>query len=482
MNYNKLIFELSVKGRRGYSLEKSSLDFSKAASIIPDKFKASSKPDLPELSELDVVRHYTNLSDKNFSVDKGFYPLGSCTMKYNPVVNEEMASLDGFANLHPYQDESTIQGALQLMYEVQNQLAEIAGMDLMTLQPAAGAHGELTGITLIKAYHEDRNDKKRTKILVPDSAHGTNPATVAMAGYDVVQIKSYPNGKVSLESLKENLSDEVAGLMLTNPNTLGIFESDIAEIAELVHDAGGLLYYDGANANAILGQSRAGDMGFDVIHFNIHKTFSTPHGGGGPGSGTVGVKNILAPYLPVPTVVKNGDKYSLNYNIPKSIGKMKDFYGHFLVLVRAFTYISILGSDGLKEASTIAVLNANYMAKKLKEVFKLPIGDLFKHEFVLSSLKEANGVTTLDIAKRLLDFGYHPPTVYFPLIVDQAIMIEPTETESKHTIDAFIEAMLKIAEEAKTNPEIVKSAPHSTIVKRPDEVKAAKDTILSYTE
>lgn len=477
-NYEKIIFEISKEGRVGYKLPEQ--DTAPTKFEIPENMLNKEELTLPEVSEFDVVRHYTNLSDKNYSVDKGFYPLGSCTMKYNPKINEEMAGLPGFSAVHPLQDESTVQGALEMMYEAGESLAEIAGMDTLTFQPAAGAHGELTGIMLIKAYHEDRGDFKRNKIIIPDSAHGTNPATVIMAGYEVVEIESNEDGRVSMESLKGVLSDEIAGLMLTNPNTLGIFESDIAEIADLVHGVGGLLYYDGANANAILGECRAGDMGFDVVHFNVHKTFSTPHGGGGPGAGPVGVKDILRPYLPVPVIEKTGDKYSLNYDVPKSIGKVKSFYGHFAVALRTYSYLLTMGADGLRRASEIAVLNANYMAKKLNGVYNLPVGDIFKHEFVLSGLKEANGVTTLDIAKRLLDFGYHPPTVYFPLIIDQAIMIEPTETESKADIDGFIEAMLAIAEEAKTNPDVVKGAPHSTPVKRPDEVLAARSPILTY--
>jgi glycine dehydrogenase subunit 2 len=367
------------------------------------------------------------------------------------------------------------------MYEIDGALSEIAGMDKMSLQPAAGAHGELTGLMVIKAFHENNGDFKRNKIIVPDSAHGTNPAPAAMCGYKPIEIKSTKEGLVDLEALKSVLGDDVAGLMLTNPNTLGLFEKEIAEIADLVHAAGGLLYYDGANANAILGHARPGDMGFDVVHFNIHKTFSTPHGGGGPGSGPIGVKKHLIPFLPVPLVQKDGDRYFLDYNLPQTIGKVKDFFGHFGILVRAYTYILTMGRDGLKKASAIAVLNANYMANILKEHYYLPIDTLFKHEFVLGGLKDSlSEVTTLDIAKRLLDFGYHPPTVYFPLIINQAIMIEPTETESKETLDEFIEAMIAIAKEAKENPQIVKDAPHNTIVRRPDETKAARNPVVKY--
>ena len=471
-----LVFEKSSPGRRSFRLP--------GSNVGDYNLKAASRQlptNLPELSEVDVVRHYTNLTKKIYGVDNGFYPLGSCTMKYNPKINEDTSRYDGFANLHPYQSECCTQGALQLLYELDKSLAEIAGMDKMSLQPAAGAHGELSGIMVIKAYHEKNGDFKRNKIIVPDSAHGTNPATAAMAGYKIVEVKSTKEGLVDLEALKAVVGDDTAGLMLTNPNTLGIFDKHIKEIAQIVHDAGGQLYYDGANANAILGHARPGDMGFDVVHFNIHKTFSTPHGGGGPGSGPIGVKKHLVEFLPVPVVEKEEDRYFLDYNLPNSIGKVKDFYGHFGILVRAYTYILTMGSDGLKKASEIAVLNANYMANKLKEHFYLPIDTLFKHEFVLGGLKDTlSEVTTLDIAKRLLDKGYHPPTVYFPLIINQAIMIEPTETESKETLDEFISAMIDIAKEAAENPQIVKDAPLNTIVSRPDETKAARNPVLKY--
>ncbi len=480
-NYDKLIFEISKPGRKAYNLPPLDVEAMDITTLIPLEFINQDDLKLPEVNEIDVVRHYTNLSMKNYGLDTGFYPLGSCTMKYNPKINEVTARFDGFANSHPYQREDCVQGSLQLMYEIDGALSEIAGMDKMSLQPAAGAHGELTGLMVIKAFHENNGDFKRNKIIVPDSAHGTNPATAAMCGYKPIEIKSNKNGLVDLEALKAVLGDDIAGLMLTNPNTLGLFEKEIAEIADLVHEAGGLLYYDGANANAILGHARPGDMGFDVVHFNIHKTFSTPHGGGGPGSGPIGVKKQLIPFLPVPLVQKDGERYFLDYNLPKTIGKVKDFFGHFGILVRAYTYILTMGRDGLKKASTIAVLNANYMAQKLKDDYHLPIDTLYKHEFVLGGLKDPlSEVTTLDIAKRLLDFGYHPPTVYFPLIIPQAIMIEPTETESKETIDEFIEAMIAIAKEAKENPEIVKEAPHDTIVRRPDETKAARTPVLKY--
>lgn len=479
--YDKLIFELSKSGRKAYNLPTLDVEDKDIKNFIPKEFLSDSELEFPELSEVDVVRHYTNLSNKNYGLDTGFYPLGSCTMKYNPKINEDTTRYDGFANLHPYQSECCTQGALQLMYELDKSLAEIAGMDKMSLQPAAGAHGELAGIMVIKAYHEKNGDFKRNKIIVPDSAHGTNPATAAMAGYKIVEVKSTKDGLVDLEALKAVVGDDTAGLMLTNPNTLGIFDKNIKEIAKIVHDAGGQLYYDGANANAILGHARPGDMGFDVVHFNLHKTFSTPHGGGGPGAGPIGVKKHLEEFLPVPVVQKDGDRYYLDYNVPYTIGKVKDFFGHFGILVRAYTYILTMGSDGLKKASEIAVLNANYMANKLKEHFYLPIDTLFKHEFVLGGLKDTlSEVTTLDIAKRLLDKGYHPPTVYFPLIINQAIMIEPTETESKETLDEFIDAMITISKEASENPQLLKDAPLNTIVSRPDETKAARFPVLKY--
>lgn len=479
--YEKLIFELSKPGRKAYNLPTLDVEDKNINNFIPEEFLSDTELNFPELSEVDVIRHYTNLSNKNYGLDTGFYPLGSCTMKYNPKINEDTARYHGFANVHPYQMEGCIQGSLQLMYELDKSLAEIAGMDKMSLQPAAGAHGELAGIMVIKAYHEKNGDFKRDKIIVPDSAHGTNPATAAMAGYKIIEVKSTKEGLVDLEALKAVVGDDTAGLMLTNPNTLGIFDKNICEIAKIVHDAGGQLYYDGANANAILGHARPGDMGFDVVHFNIHKTFSTPHGGGGPGSGPIGVKKHLVEFLPVPLVEKDEDRYYLDYNLPNTIGKVKDFYGHFSILVRAYTYILTMGSDGLKKASEIAVLNANYMANKLKDYYDLPIDTLFKHEFVLGGLKDTlSEVTTLDIAKRLLDHGYHPPTVYLPLIINQAIMIEPTETESKETMDEFIQAMISISKEASENPQKVKDAPLNTIVSRPDETQAARNPVLKY--
>jgi len=479
--YNKLIFEISKEGRKAYSLPPCDVEEIELTSMIPDSFLIDEDVELPEVSEVDVIRHYTNLSNKNYGVDTGFYPLGSCTMKYNPKINEDMAALTGFANIHPYQPEETVQGALELMYNLDRMLAEITGMERVTLQPAAGAHGEMTGLMIIKAYHESRGDKKRNKIIVPDSAHGTNPASAAVVGFEIIEIESDKNGAVDLEKLKSVLSDEVAGLMLTNPSTLGLFEKNIKEIADLVHEAGGLLYYDGANANAIMGIARPGDMGFDVIHLNLHKTFSTPHGGGGPGSGPVGVRKDLVKFLPVPVLEKVGDKYVLDYDRPDSIGKVKSFYGHFGVAVKAYSYILSMGAEGLKKVSQKAVLNANYIMNKLKEHYYLPIDQICKHEFVLGGLKDnENHVSTLDVAKRLLDFGYHPPTVYFPLIVSEAIMIEPTETESVETLDGFIDTMIRIAQEAKENPEMLKTAPHNTPVRRIDEAKAARNLILKW--
>lgn len=479
--YNKLIFEVSKEGRSAYSLPKCDVEEIPIVDLISKDLLSDKEIDLPEVSEVDVVRHYTLLSNKNYGVDTGFYPLGSCTMKYNPKINEDMSELSNLSNIHPNQPEETVQGALRLLYELDSMLSEISGMEKMTLQPAAGAHGELTGLMIIKAYHDKRKDYKRTKIIVPDSAHGTNPASAAVAGFDIVEVKSDDMGAVDIESLKSVLSDEIAGLMLTNPSTLGLFESNIKMIADLVHKAGGLLYYDGANLNAIMGISRPGDMGFDVMHYNLHKTFSTPHGGGGPGSGPVGVKKDFVEFLPIPIVKKKGDKYYLHYDRPYTIGKVKSFFGHFDVMVKAYTYILAMGAEGLKEASQKAVLNANYMMNKLKEYYNLPIEQICKHEFVLGGLKDnVNNIATLDVAKRLLDYGYHPPTIYFPLIVDNAIMIEPTETESVETLDGFIDTMIKIAKEAKDNPEILKEAPHNTPVRRIDEVGAARNLVLKW--
>lgn len=480
--YNKVIFELSSEGRRGYKLPKLDVPEVKLEEILPENLIRKEELELPEVSEVDIVRHYTALSNKNYSVDKGFYPLGSCTMKYNPKINEDMAVLSGFSKIHPCQSEEISQGALELMYDLSERLTEITGMDDFTLQPAAGAHGELTGLLLIKAYHENRKDFKRTKIIVPDSAHGTNPASAAVAGFEVVEIKSNPDGRVSLEELKKALNDEIAGLMLTNPSTLGLFEKDIKEISKLVHEAGGLLYYDGANMNAIMGITRPGDMGFDVCHLNLHKTFSTPHGGGGPGSAPVGVKKELAKFLPYPIVKKENEKYILDYDRPDSIGKIRSFYGNFGVMVKAYSYILTMGKEGLKAASQNAVLNANYIKESLKEYYNLGKDDVCKHEVVLSTLKDnPHHIATIDIAKRLIDYGIHPPTVYFPLIVEEALMVEPTESESIENLNEFIEVMKKIAVEAKENPELLHEAPHNTPVRRLDEVKAARTPVLKWS-
>ncbi len=481
MSEVNLIFETSRPGRKAYSLPECDVPQKPIGELIDSSYLREKAPELPEVSELDAVRHYTKLSLRNHGVDSGFYPLGSCTMKYNPKVNEAVARLDGFINCHPYQPESMVQGNLEVMYTLDRLLSEISGMDQVSLQPAAGAHGELAGLMIIKAYHENRGEGNRDKIIVPDSAHGTNPASAAVAGFEVIEVKSDDRGCVDLEHLKEVMNEEVAGLMLTNPNTLGLFETEIVEIAKIVHDKGGLLYYDGANMNAIMGIARPGDMGFDVIHFNLHKTFSTPHGGGGPGSGPVGVKESLIPFLPVPVVCKKDDTYYLDFDRPLSIGRIKSFYGNFNVTIKALAYIFTMGEEGLKKVSESAVLNANYIAQKLKDVYLLPYDKICMHECVLSGDRQkANGVSTLDIAKRLLDFGYHPPTVYFPLIVSEALMIEPTECESKETLDEFINTMRTIAEEAESNPDIVKTAPHNTVVSRLDEALAARKPVLKW--
>ncbi len=482
-NYDNLLIDISKKGRKAYSLPKLDIEDILLTDMVDADLLKETELRLPEISEVDLIRHYTNLSNKNFGVDTGFYPLGSCTMKYNPKINEDMASNPNFTEIHPYQPVDTVQGSLELMYNLSQMLCEITGMDDVTLQPSAGSHGELTGLMLIKEYHLNRGDTKRTKVIIPDAAHGTNPASAAMADFDVIQINSNKDGSVNMEELKSILNDEVAALMLTNPSTLGLFEENIKEIADIVHEAGGLLYYDGANMNAIMGITRPGDMGFDVVHLNIHKTFSTPHGGGGPGSGPVGVKKELIPFLPVPVIERVDERYELNYEKEKSIGKIKNFYGNFGVLVRAYTYILTMGSDGLKEASTMAVLNANYIKESLKDDYILPIDRICKHEFVLGGLPKGDAnIKTLDIAKRLLDYGYHPPTIYFPLIIKEALMIEPTETESIETIDEFIIAMKSIAKEALENPEILKNAPHNTTVGRIDEARAVKKPILTWKQ
>ncbi|AVD56434.1 MAG: aminomethyl-transferring glycine dehydrogenase subunit GcvPB [Heyndrickxia faecalis] len=478
-----LIFERSKPGRIAYSLPEMDVPEVDAFDIFPPEYVRKQDAELPEVSELDLMRHYTKLSENNHGVDSGFYPLGSCTMKYNPKINETVARFPGFAHIHPLQDESTVQGALGLMYDLQEHLKEITGMDEVTLQPAAGAHGEWTGLMLIRAFHEANGDTKRTKVIIPDSAHGTNPASASVAGFETVTVKSNEEGLVDLDDLRKIAGEDTAALMLTNPNTLGLFEAHILEMAEIIHDAGGKLYYDGANLNAVLAKARPGDMGFDVVHLNLHKTFTGPHGGGGPGSGPVGVKKELIPFLPVPVVVKKGDRYVLDEDRPQSIGRVKPFYGNFGINVRAYTYIRSMGPDGLREVTENAVINANYMMRKLAPYYDLPYDRHCKHEFVLSGRRQKKlGVRTFDIAKRLLDFGFHPPTVYFPLNVEECMMIEPTETESKETLDAFIDAMIQIAKEAEENPEIVQEAPHTTIVKRLDETRAARKPVLRYVK
>ena len=481
----KLLLELSSKGRKGYSLPELDVPKKKTEELISSEWLREEPPALPEVSEIDVARHFVRLSIMNHHVDKGFYPLGSCTMKYNPKINEALVRLNGLAQLHPFQTEDTFQGALMLMFELGEYLEEISGMDEISLQPAAGAHGELTSLLIIHAYHK-KNKSKRTKVIIPDSSHGTNPASVITAGFSTVQIKSNSKGLIDVEELKKAISEDVAALMITNPNTLGLFETDILEIARIVHDAGALLYMDGANLNALMGIVKPGDMGFDVVHFNLHKTFSTPHGGGGPGSGPVGVKENLAPFLPVPVVIKKTgnrgvEEYHLDYKRPQSIGRMHSFYGNFGVMVRAYVYIRQNGSKGLREVSENAIINANYLREILKQYYHLPYDDFCQHEFVLSGDRQKEkGVKTLDIAKRLLDFGLHAPTVYFPLIVHEALMIEPTETESKESLDEFADAMIQIAKEVEENPDVVTSAPHVTPVGRLDEVKAAKDLNLRW--
>ena len=474
---NPMIFELSRSGRTGYSFAKNDVP----EKILAEEFQRVVPAELPEISELQLMRHYTQLSQNNFGIENGFYPLGSCTMKYNPKINEVTARLDGFANVHPYQPVETVQGALQLMYELQEDLKVITDMDTISLQPAAGAHGEWTGLMMVRAYHEKNGDTQRTKVFVPDSAHGTNPSSANIAGYDVVSIPTNDAGLVDLAALEEKIGDDTAALMLTNPNTLGLFEKDIVAIAELIHGVGGLLYYDGANLNAIMSKSSPGLMGFDIVHLNLHKTFSTPHGGGGPGAGPVGVKKHITPFLPVPRVEKNGDQFVLEFNHPETIGRVKGYYGNFGVLVRAYTYIRTMGPIGLRKVSEGAVLHANYLAKLLQAEYDLPYDVICKHEFVLSGKNQKKiGVRTLDIAKRLLDYGFYAPTVYFPLIVEEAMMIEPTETESKEMLDDFAAAMNQIAKEARETPELVQEAPHNKSVRRLDETRAARQIKVNY--
>jgi len=475
-----LIFEKSQPGRKGYQLPALDVPSIDPATVLPKASLRKTLAELPEMSELDVVRHYTRLSQLNYSIDTQFYPLGSCTMKYNPKVNEMIANFTGFKALHPLQPASTVQGFLQVYYELERMLSEICGMAEFTLQPAAGAHGELTGLLIARAYHKYKGTPRKTVIL-PDSAHGTNPASAMIAGYNVVTIKSDARGRVDLPSLKAALNQDTAVFMLTNPSTLGLFEKQVKEIAKMVHDVGALLYLDGANMNALVGLVRPGDLGFDIMHLNLHKTFSTPHGGGGPASGPVGVSQALTPFLPVPRVRKTEQAYSLEESAPLSIGKMRAFNGNSLILLRAYTYIRCLGREGIRKNTEIAILNANYLRAKLRDAYQVAIDEPCMHECVFTAAKQKpNGVHTLDIAKRLLDYGYHPPTIYFPLIVDEAMMIEPTETESKQTLDRFIDAMRAIAEESKRDPEKVKHAPYTTPVRRLDEVKAAREPNLRW--
>ncbi|QQK79754.1 aminomethyl-transferring glycine dehydrogenase subunit GcvPB [Salicibibacter cibi] len=478
-----LIFELSREGRSGASLPENDVPEVDVEALLPDDYVRKTEPELPEVSELQLMRHYTALSKRNFGVDSGFYPLGSCTMKYNPKINEVIARMPGLAHLHPYQPESHVQGALQLMHELQESLAAITGMKEVTLQSAAGAHGEWTGLMMIRSFHEANGDFNRTKVIVPDSAHGTNPASASVAGFDPVTVKTDERGLVDMDHLREVTGEDTAALMLTNPNTLGLFEEDIAEMAEIVHGAGGKLYYDGANSNAILGKATAGDMGFDVVHMNLHKTFTGPHGGGGPGSGPVGVKTELVPYLPRPLLVKEDGQYKWDYDRPKSIGRIKPFYGNYGINVRAYAYIRSMGPDGLRQVSEDAVLNANYLRKRLEPYYDIPYPQYCKHEFVLSAKRQKKlGVRALDIAKRLLDYGMHPPTIYFPLNVEECMMIEPTETEAKETLDEFADAMIAIAKEAEEDPDLVLEAPHETVISRLDETQAARKPVLTYLD
>jgi glycine dehydrogenase subunit 2 len=487
------IFNLGKSGRRGHVLPEAEREVKQAVgdvnALVPENMRRKGKPSLPELSEVEVTRHFTRLSEMNYGVDSGFYPLGSCTMKYNPKINDVLAGLTTLTMVHPYQDESTVQGLLEILYRLERWLSEITGTYEVCLHPAAGAQGELLGTLLMHACLKSNDEcEKRTEVIVPDSAHGTNPASAAMAGFNVIVLPSGSDGCIDTEALKAAVSEKTAGLMLTNPNTLGLFEKDIGEIAKIIHEAGGLLYYDGANLNPLLGKARPGDMGFDIVHINIHKTFSTPHGGGGPGAGPVGVSKDLAKFLPVPRIAFEGRHYRLDYDKPQSIGKIKGFYGNIAVLLRAYAYILSLGLEGLKEAAEVSVLNANYIMKKLKQIKGIAVPydneKPRKHECVLSAkpLKNETGISALNIAKRLLDYGLHAPTIYFPLTVEEALMIEPTESFEKEELDRFVDTMRKICEEAYSNPENVLKAPHNTAVSRLDEVKAShpKTMVLSW--
>jgi glycine dehydrogenase subunit 2 len=474
----KLIFEKSQSGRRGGELPRYDVPPAK----VPEELRRETAPRLPELAEPEIVRHFTELSTRNFGIDTGFYPLGSCTMKYNPRVNERLAMLPGFRDLHPYQDEEASQGALELMLRLQEVLIEVSGLHACSLQPAAGSQGELTGLMLMRAYFADRGEaEQRDTIITADTAHGTNPASVTMAGYKLAKVETDARGNVDVAHLREMVDERTAGLMLTNPSTLGLFDEHIEEIAGIFHEIGALLYYDGANLNAVCGISRPGDMGFDIVHINLHKTFSQPHGGGGPGGGPIVVRDKLEPFLPVPAVVRDGERFRLDHDRPKSIGKVRGFTGPFGVFVRSYAYIRSYGPR-LREMSEVAVLNANYLLARLREAYDLPYDRLAMHEFVLSArtLKREHGISALDVAKRLMDYGFHPPTIYFPLVVPEALMIEPTETEAKETLDEFADAMLAIAREAADDPQLLREAPHARPVKRLDEVLAAKRAIVKY--
>ncbi|HKC76047.1 MAG TPA: aminomethyl-transferring glycine dehydrogenase subunit GcvPB [Chloroflexota bacterium] len=477
------MFDLGVPGRRAAPPAACDVPEKPLAVLIPESYLRKTELALPELSELQVVRHFTRLSQRNYSIDGGFYPLGSCTMKYNPKLHEKVAAEPGWAAVHPWQPDATAQGFLQVLYELQHYLCAIAGMEAFSLQPAAGAHGELTGIFMIRAYHETRGEgAQRREVIVPDSAHGTNPASASAAGYTVVTVRSTPEGRVDVDELRRLVGPQTAALMLTNPNTCGLFERDIAAIARIVHDAGAQLYYDGANLNAVMGIARPGDMGFDVVHLNLHKTMTTPHGGGGPGTGPVGVKAHLAPFLPVPVVEQGDDGYRLSYDRPDSIGKVRSFWGNTGLLLRAYTYVRTLGPDGLADASRHAVLNANYLRTLLQNIFELPYAGPCMHEFVASArrYKRSRGVRTLDIAKRLIDYGFYPPTVYFPLIVEECLMVEPTETEDKQTLDRYAAALHAIVREIEESPATVTTAPHETLVGRIDEARAARQPDLRW--
>ena len=474
----KLIFEKSKSGRRAGTLPPNDLPVPE----IPKALRRSEPPRLPEVAEPELVRHFTELSTRNFGIDTGFYPLGSCTMKYNPRINERLALLAGFRDLHPLQEEEGAQGALELMWRLQEILAEICGLDAVSLQPAAGSQGELTGLMLMRAYFAERGEgETRRRVVIPDTAHGTNPASVTMAGYELVGVRTDPRGNIDVDDLREKVDETTAGLMLTNPSTLGLFDEKIEEIRDIFHGAGALMYYDGANLNAVCGIARPGDMGFDIVHINLHKTFSQPHGGGGPGGGPIAVRKSLEPFLPVPAVIREGDGFQLDFDRPQSIGKVRGFTGPFGVFVRSYAFIRSYGPR-LKEMSEVAVLNANYLLARLRDGYEVPYDRLCMHEFVLSArpLKRAHGITALDVAKRLMDYSFHPPTIYFPLVVPEALMIEPTETEAKETLDAFADAMLEIAHEAAESPELLREAPHSRPVRRLDEAKAVKRLVVKY--